>query len=263
MGLKVTTPITRLCNGWMKMGFDKKPADTRTAEELVGSINAWAKTNPEVKEFLPHLKDVPQKYLGLVADTIELANARPVLGINVNIKQPTNYNGKSVFELMLNSIPLVAKSNPNALDLTQEIINNTDVLTSKFALVPLSGGVMFRSDLAEHFKAAKPLVEFFAKKSFEHPNPMHFDNQRRFMSMVASVIDDDVDVKKVPLVKDIFEKMEGKGTMYIKNFVTSKVPAEKIKDNMSSIDKVAGLLKSNGKNPMDAEAFLLKNTNLY
>jgi len=261
MGMKITYPMTRF-GGWQNLGAVKRPADTRTAEDLIETLKAWAKVDPVVEGVLPKLKNLDKKYLGLAADTVELANRKSMLPLDINLKSMTNL-GIRAHQFILNSIPIAAQKNPAALDFTQEVINNTDTLTSKVFLHQTTGGVWFNTKVSEHFKAAKPLVEFFAKKSFEHPRIYDFGNQRHFMELVVSVIDEDADVEKIKLVKDIYSKMNDKENMYISNFVKSKVPADKIRDNLSSIDKVNDLLKSKGKQPVDTEAYLLNNTNLY
>lgn len=261
MAIKLTNPITRLSNGWNIMGAFKRQADTRTAEELTESIKLWANQNPEVKAFLPHLKEMNQKHLGLVADTIELANHKALRYNDVNMLGKTSA-GKSLLGVLLDIFPKASKENPNALDFAQEVINNTDAVTSKYFLWLTTGGVLHNKNVAEHFKAAKPLVEIFAKQTLNPPNPMTFDNQNNFMFLIKNVINESADVEKVKLVKDAFHAIDEKGYMYVNDFVLSKTPIGKIQDNLKSLPQVADMFKANNK-LLNAGEFLEKNTNLY
>ena len=260
MAVKLTTPLTRF-GGWQHLGAVKRTADTRTTEELQETIKLWAKNNPEVKEFLPHLKDMQPKHFGLVADTIELANRHSLLPTDINLKGQTSA-GKSLLGVLLDIFPRASKENPNALDFAQEVINNTDSITSKYFLWQTTGGVLENKKVAEHFKAAKPLVEIFAKETLSHPNPMTYDNQRDFMLLTRSVINEDADPKRISLVKEILDKIGEKAYFALDDLVLSKVPMSKIQDNMNSVGEVADMFIQNGK-LLDAGSFLNKNTNLY
>ena len=260
MAIKLTNPITRF-DGWQSLGAVKRPVDTRTAEELKSSIELWAKSNPEVKEFLPHLKEMNPKHLGLVADTIELANKKSMLPADLNLKSMTS-KGKSLLGVLLDIFPRASKQNPNAMDFAQEVINNTDSITSKYFLWQTTGGVLENKKAAEHFKAAKPLVELFAKETLNPPNPLSFENQGNFMFLIRNVINEDADPKKVSLIKEIFEKIDNKGFLSVWDFVSSKAPIEKINDNLKTLGEAANLFNKNGK-LLDAGEYLTQNTNLY
>ena len=83
MSIKINQPLTRF-GGWQVLEHVKRPADTRTKTELLDTINAWAQKNPEIKAFLPKLKNVEDKHLGLVADVIELSNHSSFLPKDIN-----------------------------------------------------------------------------------------------------------------------------------------------------------------------------------
>lgn len=260
MAVKLTNPITRF-RDWNIFGAVKRPADTRTVDELNQTIGLWAKTNPEVKEFLPHLKDINPKHLGLVADTIELSNRKSMLPTDINMKGMTG-EGKSLLGVLLGIFSRASKENPNALDFTQEVINNTDSITSKYFLWQTTGGVLENKKVAEHFKAAKPLVELFAKETLNPPNPISFENQGNFMFLIRNVINEYADPKKVSLVKEVFEKLNNKGFFSVWDFVSSKTPLAKIQDNLQTLSEAADLSAKNGR-LLDAGEYLTKNTNLY
>ncbi len=260
MAVKLTAPLTRF-GGWQHLGAVKRPVDTRTTEELYQTINLWAQKNPEVKEFLPHLKEMNPKHLGLVADTIELANRHSMFPTDINMKGQTSA-GKTLLGVLLDIFPRASKENPNALDFAQEVINNTDSITSKYFLWQTTGGVLENKNVAEHFKAAKPLVEIFAKETLMPPNPMIYDKQRDFMLLTRSVINEDTDPKRISLVKELVDKIKEKAWFDLGDIVFSKTPVSKMQDNLNSVGEVADMFIENGKY-LDAGRFLNKNTNLY
>ena len=260
MVIKLTAPLTRF-GGWQGMGAVKRPGDTRTTEELTESIKLWANKNPEVKEFLPHLREMNPKHLGLVADTIELANRHSMLPTDINMKGQTSA-GKTLLGVLLDIFPRASKENPNALDFAQEVINNTDTITSKYFLWQTTGGVLENKNVAEHFKAAKPLVEIFARETLTPPNPMTYDKQNDFMLLTRSVINEDADPKKISLVKELLDKIGEKAYFALSDVVSGKAPLSKLQDNMNSVGEVADMFVQKGKY-LNAGEFLNKNTNLY
>ena len=260
MSIKLTQPLTRF-SGWQNMGVVKRAVDTRTTDELIQTIKLWANQNQEVKEFLPHLKEMNSKHLGLVADTIELANHHSMLPKNINMLGQTSA-GKSLLGVLLDIFPRASKENPNALDFAQEVINNTDTFTSKYFLWQTTGGILENKNVSEQFKAAKPLVETFAKETLGQPNPYSFAEQEGFMTLVKSVIEPDADPQKISLVKDAVNAIDNKAMLHVSSFVESKAPVEKIKDNISTVGQVTALMDKS-KGLRDMTDYLTKNTNLY
>ena len=260
MSIKLTYPLTRF-NDWQAMGAVKRAADTRTTEELTQTIKLWADHNQEAKEFLPHLKEMNPNHFWLVAYTIELAHRRSILPKNINMLGQTSA-GKSLLGVLLDIFPRASKENPNALDFAQEVINNTDTLTSKYFLWQTTGGILENKSVSEHFKAAKPLVEAFAKETLEHPNPYSFAEQEGFMTLVKSVIEPAADPKKISIVKDALDAISNKAMLHVSSFVESKAPVEKIKDNISTVGQVTALMDTS-KGLRDMTDYLTKNTNLY
>ncbi len=261
MAIKLTAPLTRF-DGWRTMGAVKHPADTRTAEELKETIKLWALANKEVKEFLPHLKEIREKHLGLVADTIELSMRRAMLPNDINLIEPVEANGKSILGLMLDSYKVASKENPEALDFTQEVINNTDSRTAKVFFLESAGGVLENKDFSKQFKTATPLVEIFAKQTLNTPNPYSFDNQKNFMFLVKSVVNEKANPEKISLVKDFYNKIANKAYFNLFEFVANKAPVSKVEDNLNTVEQVADMFVREGK-VLDAGKFVNRNTNLY
>lgn len=121
---------------------------------------------------------------------------------------------------------------------------------------------MENKSVSEHFKAAKPLVEAFAKETLEHPNPYSFAEQEGFMTLVKSVIEPAADPKKISIVKDALDAISNKAMLHVSSFVESKAPVEKIKDNISTVGQVTALMDTS-KGLRDMTDYLTKNTNLY
>ena len=261
MSIKLTAPLTRF-DGWRTMGAVKHSADTRTAEELKETIKLWALANKEVKEFLPHLKEIREKHLGLVADTIELSMRRAMLPNDINLREPVEANGKSILGLMLDSYKVASKENPEALDFAQEVINNTDSRTAKVFFLESAGGVLENKDYSKQFKAATPLVEIFAKQTLNTPNPYSFDNQKNFMFLVKSVVNEKANPAKISLVKDFYNKIANKAYFNLFEFVANKAPVSKVEDNLNTVEQVADMFVREGK-VLDAGKFVNRNTNLY
>lgn len=261
MAIKINEPIKRF-GGWQLMGFVKRPADTRTKTELLDTINAWAKIDENVKAFLPRLKNVEDKHLGLVADVIELSNHSSFIPKDFDLKEQTCLC-TSIPKLFLNAVSIVSKENPNVLDFTQEVINNTDTITAKHFLMHVTGEILFNKAVSEHFKAAKALVEPFAKHLLANPSPFARSAEDQFIGLIKMVVNEDVDAKKVSALADAMKKVGDEAYFYVDEFVTSKVPSEKVEDNLTTLEQVAKLLNASEEKPMNAGEYLIRNTNLY
>ena len=132
--IKLLHPIKRF-EGWEPMGLYKRPADTRTVEELKGTIEAWSRRLGDVKEILPELKTMNPKHLGLVADTIELSQKPANAFKDVNLANSGIENGFfSPLKKLMMMFPVVSKKNPHAMEFSQEVVDTTGKLMSKFYL---------------------------------------------------------------------------------------------------------------------------------
>ncbi len=261
MTAKLTQPIMKFATDRGVMGAVKRAADTRTVEELTESIRLWGEMNPEVQMFLPHLKDINPKHLGLVADTIELSYRQASPYKSINFLQPTPSEGKSVLGILLDIYRKASKTNPEGMEFAQEVVNNTDIAASKFFLWNLTGGI-FEQPVQKQFAAAKPLVQTFAQDTLWPPAHRGFAQEHDFMGLIQTVVDPSADPKKVSMLSDIISKIRGKAYMSIQDFVTSKAPIEKVTDNMNSLEEVATMTRAKGIT-LNADEFLTKNTNLY
>ena len=208
------------------------------------------------------MKEIREKHLGLVADTIELSMRRAMLPNDINLIEPVEANGKSILGLMLDSYKVASTENPEALDFAQEVINNTDSRTAKVFFLESAGGVLENKDFSKQFKTATPLVEIFAKQTLNTPNPYSFDNQKNFMLLVKSVVNEKANPEKISLVKDFYNKIANKAYFNLFEFVANKAPVSKVEDNLNTVEQVADMFVREGK-VLDAGKFVNRNTNLY
>ena len=73
----VDKPVYRLTNcAFRKLGVDIKPKDNRTTGQINAVISELLDKNPSLKGFKDTLKNVEEKYRGLIADTLELSRSK-------------------------------------------------------------------------------------------------------------------------------------------------------------------------------------------
>ena len=164
-------PVFRF-GGWQAMGAHTKAPDTRTTEQLLANIDYFAQKNPEVAKFKSDLKAMNPKYLGLVSDICELTNRSNMLNTNINLKDPKQV-GKNVFAAWIEKLPKASKENPEALEFTQEVINQTSSDASKYFLAS-STELLDHPEFSEHLKATKPLVKGIAENELSGGYTMDF-----------------------------------------------------------------------------------------
>jgi len=101
-------------SGFQPMGAVTREPRQNTAEELINSINAYAKENPEIAEFAQHIKEMNPKHLGLAQDVIDLSRCQELINTNINLNQKTK-TGQSIMGYILSKMPKVSQENPAAL----------------------------------------------------------------------------------------------------------------------------------------------------
>ncbi|MDR1167688.1 MAG: hypothetical protein LBK53_02195 [Heliobacteriaceae bacterium] len=257
-------PITRLTNGFSLLGAQKRPPDARTAEELRQTFQAYAQKIPEVKAFLPELENLNPKHYGIVADVIELSKAAPLLSLKINffVKDKA---GKTFLSFLLEQMGWASKNNPSAVDFAGEVINNTDILTSKYFLVKFSNAFKIK-ELGKHFEAAKPMVSDIAESALGGDYAMNFSKRDNFVGSLGVLTSKSAKLDKVSLLKTLSDKIDSIASnseyaVSIDEFVTSEVPVSKIKDNLETLVQAAQLAESRGV-IIDPVKFVLNNTNL-
>lgn len=257
-------PVFRL-GGWQTMGAHTKAPDTRTTEQLLANIEYFAQKNPEVAKFKSDLKAMNPKYLGLVSDICELTNRSNMLNTNINLKDPKQV-GKNVFAAWIEKLPKASKENPEALEFTQEVINQTSSDASKYFLAS-STELLDHPEFSEHLKATKPLVKGIAENELSGGYTMDFSKEQRFVNALAGYVNSSSDPAKIKMIPEILstaENVPGDINIYIEEipFIQSKVPVDKLKANLQVFPKVAEMLSSQGRNEINMTDFLMKNVNL-
>lgn len=77
----------RFNQGFMKMGIVERTPRNNSTSEIIGSIQAYAKENPEIADFAKHLNELNPKHLGLAQDIIDLSKTKEMLPTHIDIAQ--------------------------------------------------------------------------------------------------------------------------------------------------------------------------------
>lgn len=253
------TFIPRTTGGFERMGAYTKDVDTRTTQQLLGNIDYMASHNPEVARFAKELKEMAPEHLSLASDVCELANKMVMLPTNINLKN----NG--IFEKLLEHIVFASKENPKALTFVQEVLNQTDSTTSKYFLHAITGGLLKNKNLAQNFVATKPFVKDIAQQTLDGGYTMDYSKQENFLNMIKSFFAPNADAEKIDLLSDVIKLVENREKNYmitIDRFIQNDAPIARIKDNMTTFNKVADLAEAEGKT-IDVINYLNNNVNLY
>lgn len=249
--------------GWKNLGAQTRPADTRTTEQLLANIEYFAQENPEVAKFKNELKSVNPKHLGLVSDICELGGGhRELLTKNIDMKKLKANDGKSLFSYILEKLPRASKDNPKALEFTQEVINNTDTITSKYFLADF-GGIMDFPAVSKHLEATKPLVKDIAEETLGGGYRMDFEKERHFMDTIKTYVDLSAKPEKIAMVKEILKPVEAlpdRDMMHIDRFIRSEAPASQIRANIPQLKRASDVAHAQGQY-LDIDEFLTTNVN--
>ena len=251
----------RLFNGGFEnIGHVKREPDTRTTEQLLENIDYYANTCPEVAQFKDELKSMNKRYLGLVSDICELANHNELLNTSINIKKPAA-NGKSLFQFLLEKIPKASKENPASVELSQEIINNTDAVAAKYALGSLSP-LYDCKDAAQHMEATIPLVSDIAETTLKGGYLMDYSKEQSFVDGIKSFISPNVLLEKLRMLSKIINIAKKSNAMCQIDafpFVTNKTPMSTITKNLETFQELDKSMDGKAINLTD---FLEKNVNM-
>ena len=258
--IKLLHPKLRF-EGWEPMGLYKRPADTRTVEELKGTIEAWSRRVSDVKAILPELDSMNPKHLGLVADTIELSQKPANMFNDVDMVNPDERFGPfNPLEKLMAIFPIISHKNPHAMDFSQEVVDTTGKMMSKFYLKAAADTEFLLDDgVDRHFENAIPIVENIAKESMTVPAE-NYGREAEFVGSVLAIIEEDSDPVKIALLKDVYEALDNK---CIKEFdfgdlIKSEVSPDVIKENLKTIKDDLGLAYGYGK-IVNVNEYLTKN----
>ena len=259
--IKLLHPKLRF-EGWEPMGLYKRPADTRTIDELKGTIEAWSRRVGDVKAILPELGSMNPKHLGLVADTIELSQ-KPANKFNdVDMVNPAERFGPfNPLEKLMAIFPMISRKNPHAMDFSQEVVDTTGKMMSKFYLKAAADTEFLLDDgVDKHFQNAIPIVENIARESMTVPAE-DFGREAEFVGSVLAIIEKDSDPEKIALLKDVYEAIKTKS---LKEFdfgdlIKRDVSPDVIKENLKTIKDDLGLAYAYGK-IVNVNEYLTKNS---
>ncbi len=255
--------VYRFKSAWEPIGFVQRSADNRTNEQIINTINEILKKSPEIEEFAGDLHKMDRKYLGLAADTLELSQRMELLPTAINMNKISQENGMSLIQKIMQVLPKASKENPGALEFTQEVINNTDTITSKYFLANLMG-VIDKPELSNHFIAAKPMVREIAEQTLSGGYTMDYSKQRNFMKFVQTLVNPDVRIDKLELLPKLSktaDNIAGENPIYLEKFLQSDAPSTLVEENITTLPKVAELFEAEDKT-FDIVDFITKNVNL-
>lgn len=249
---------------YIQMGNISNKPRTNSYEELVNSINAYAKENPEIAEFAKQIKDMNPKHLGLAHDIIDLSGIREMLPTNIDLNKPTNA-GKSIAGYILSKLPEVSKKNPAALELTESVINNSDTQNAKYFLSNLFGFDLTKmSNLSEQMKATTELVPNIAKSTLDGMYTMDFSKNENFFKIIQRFCSGDTKPENLKLLKKITdisdEVSDIEAGIDIDDIRLGNT--DTIKTNLEILPSLLEKAKAQGCKTLDVSGFLTKNTNL-
>lgn len=251
----------RLFTGsWEAMGHIKRGIDTRTTEQLLENIDYFAKCCPEVAQFKAGLKSMNPKHLGLVSDVCELATRHEMINTAIDIRK-INSNGKSLFQFLMEKLPVASKENPAAIELSQEIINNTDSIGAKYALAAISP-LYENKNATKHIEATIPFVSDIAEATLSGGYTMDYSREKNFVNAISNFITPTVPLEKLTLLNDICKIAEkAKALCDIDAFqiLKSKTPINVIKENLETFKNIDKNMQ--GKE-INLTEFLEKNVNM-
>ncbi len=255
----------RFTGGFSPIGAVKRTPRTNTTEELMASINAYAKENPEIAEFTKQIKDMNPQHLGLAQDIIDLSNIQEMLHTNINLKQESKISGKTNLGVILNMLPKVSKQNPAALDLTQTVINNSDTINSKYFLTKFFGYDLEKASAAtEQIKAVEKMVPGIAKDTLSGGYTMDYSKNNEFFNFIMHLCSLDSKPENLKMLKSIIDSIEKfcKKTTPSCNLDDIRLgDTATIKSNIKHLPNLLKNAEAQGKN-VDISGFLTKNINL-
>lgn len=253
--------------GWQQMGAFTREADTRTTEQLLANIDYFAEKMPEIVQFKKELKSMEPKYLGLISDICEFASHTEMLPTNINIRKPAS-NGKSLLEFLMEKLPKASKENPEMLNFTQEVINNTDTTASKYFLGSFAG-VFEHSEASRHLAATRPLVKDIAQSTLSGGYTMDYSKERNFVNALSTFINPSVNPEKIEVVNDALKMVEKlpdnidlSCTVNSTDIINSSTPLQQMRENIGTFTQIAENLSQKTKS-VDLSEFITRNVNLY
>ncbi len=246
---------------WLKMGAVSLKPRTNTQDEILNSLKAHAKDNAEIADFLEHLDEMDNKYLGLAHDIVDLSNCNERLIGSINMLDKANEN-HSFMGHILGMLPVVSRENPAALDLSQAVINNSDTINAKYFLINLFGFDLHKmSGLAEQFKAVKEVIPIIARDTLSGGYLMDFSKNKEFFEFVKFLASSDSKPANVRMLNEIMKVIQ---TLCKKTNPNCDLGAIKTADtvtlrkNLDALPYYIENAEAQGKYSVDISGFLSK-----
>ena len=227
----IQSPVTRLFDGgWETMGPVKRDIDRRTSSQLRENIDYYAHINKEIRRFAKEIKELNPKHLGIICDTLELSNHKSMLtslenGLDKLFKKATE-------DVLLPHMISASKKNPCAMDLAGAIIDNTDSITSKYALYSMSGGIMKNNEVSRQMLAVSKVIDHIAEETLQGSYKMDFSKQENFVEMLQTLIDKNAQPDNIKfLFKKLIPFTTERPEMFeidVPKFISSKVDIEDV-----------------------------------
>ncbi len=246
---------------WLNMGAVSLKPRTNTQDEILNSLKAHAKDNAEIADFLEHLDEMDNKYLGLAHDIVDLSNCNERLVGSINMLDKANEN-HSFMGHILGMLPVVSRENPAALDLSQAVINNSDTINAKYFLINLFGFDLHKmSGLAEQFKAVKEVIPVIARDTLSGGYLMDFSKNKEFFEFVKFLASSDSKPANVRMLNEIMKVIQ---TLCKKTNPNCDLGAIKTADtvtlrkNLDALPYYIENAEAQGKYSVDISGFLSK-----
>lgn len=225
-------PVRRLfTQGFEQMGAVTRDIDRRTYGQLQDTIDAYAEQIPELKQFAKEIKKLNPKDLGTICDTLELSTRNPLL-TSVEAHVDKIYT-KALKEKLLAQMVKSSKENPAAMDLINAIINNTDSITSKYALTVMSGGILNNKEVSRQMVATSKIIPEIAQETLQGGYTMDLSKQGSFMDLIKAAVRPDT---QPDMIKSLFkevvpftEKRPERFEIDVLGYLTSKADIEDIR----------------------------------
>ncbi len=263
---KTIKPTFRF-NDWETLGAHVRPQDTRTTEQLLANIDYFAEKLPEVAKFKKELKAMSPEHLGLASDICELGTRQEKIATHIDIRQSAP-NKKSLLEFLIERLPIASKENPEALNFSKEVINNTGTTASKYFLNEFAG-MLDHPEAGKHFSATKPLVKNIAEATLQGGYRMDYEKENNFVNSLWQFINPKVNPENIEVINETI-KTVSKLPKSCDNLnciidsdtiINSKIPSAKMKENLSTFTEIAENL-SKQTNEVNLSDFMTKNVNL-
>lgn len=257
------TPVFRF-GGWQTMGAHTRPADTRTTEQLMANIDYFASRNPEVAQFKKELKSMKPEHLGLVSDICELGTNMEMINTNIDIRKPAS-NGKSLLQFLLEKLPKASKENPEALNFTQEVINQTDTTASKY-FMGCFAGIFEHPEAGKHLAATKPLVKDIAQVTLSGGYTMDYSKERKFVNALSAYVNPSVNPEKIEVVNETLRAADKVPESLLCNIngtdiINSTTSVKQMRENLETFSQIKEGLSQKTKE-VNLSEFITRNVNL-